>query len=121
LSRVILRVGESPELDAGVPPAEELVTSPFGRTLLALVSMQATVGRPTAVPPGVPADRLEALRQAYAATLRDPELLAEAARMQFPIDPLDGADVDRRIRQALDQSPEVIYWLRKIVERGVSD
>ena len=49
------------------------------------------LGRPFFAPPGVPADRAKALQDAFMATMKDPEYLAEAAQFKFDITPIDGA------------------------------
>jgi hypothetical protein len=50
------------------------------------------MGRPFAAPPGVPAERIALLRQAFDATLRDPQFLADAKKLQMEIDPLKGEE-----------------------------
>jgi tripartite-type tricarboxylate transporter receptor subunit TctC len=106
--RFLFHVGGDEQFGASVPSAETLVKGAEGRTIVALVKSQAELGRLTAGPPGIPADRLEALRSAYAAALDDPALRAEAQKLQIPIVPLVGEDLARRIDAALDQSPETI-------------
>jgi tripartite-type tricarboxylate transporter receptor subunit TctC len=62
--------------------------------------------RPLALPPGTPKDRVQILRKGFADALKDPELLAEAKKANLDINPLDGAELERRIKEifALDQS-----------------
>jgi tripartite-type tricarboxylate transporter receptor subunit TctC len=51
------------------------------------------------MPPGVPADRLQALRAAFDATMKDPAFLADAKRQDLEVRPLSGADADALIRE----------------------
>jgi hypothetical protein len=60
---------------------------------------------------------LAALRSAYAAALADPDLLAEAARLQIPIDPLFGDEVTVRIVTVLDQPPEILTVLASVLDQ----
>lgn len=63
--------------------------------------------RPFSVPPGTPKERLQLLRKAYAETLRDPELLAEAKKMKLDIDPVSGEDIDGYAKQIYSMSDKV--------------
>ena len=63
--------------------------------------------RPFSVPPGTPKDRLELLRKAYAETLRDPELLAEAKKLKLDIDPVSGEDIDGYVNEIYSMSDKV--------------
>lgn len=99
--RVLLRIGDGADGLDGVPELGALVDEPAAARVAALIGHGATLGRLTAAPPGVPAERLAALRSAYLRTLADPELLREAHGMKLPIDALDGAGVELRIHAAL--------------------
>jgi tripartite-type tricarboxylate transporter receptor subunit TctC len=63
--------------------------------------------RPFSLPPGAPPERLQTLRKAFAATLRDPELLAEAKKMKLDIDPVSGEDIDGYVKQIYSMSDKV--------------
>lgn len=101
--RILFRIGAGSAELAAVPELGELVSGEEARQFVALVAEQAALARLTVAPPGLPADRLAVLREAYMRTLADPALLREAARMQLPIDPLDGAAVEQRITALLSQ------------------
>jgi tripartite-type tricarboxylate transporter receptor subunit TctC len=90
-ARIILQEANKgyPALDRqGVPLAASFAASDEDRQVLALVYAQGTFGRPFLVAPEVPTDRVEALRAAFMATMRDPDFLADAARMRLDIDPV---------------------------------
>jgi hypothetical protein len=78
-----------------------------------LVVRQGEFGRLTAAPPGVPADRLATLRQAYWSALNDSLLLAEAGRLRLPIDPLDGERLTARVHETLQPPAHVLEFLRR--------
>jgi tripartite-type tricarboxylate transporter receptor subunit TctC len=76
--------------EMGVPLTIDLATSPENRRIMELLYSSETFGRPYVMPPGVPADRVAALRQAFLSALRDPELLADAQRIGIEVDPISG-------------------------------
>jgi tripartite-type tricarboxylate transporter receptor subunit TctC len=66
-------------------------------TLWRIMLIQKAMGRPFAVGPDVPPARLKALRDAFHATLKDPEFLAEAEKTQNEINPVDGDEIQRML------------------------
>ncbi len=112
--RFIAQIGGT---DNDVPQLASMVTDPNAEALIALIQSQGDLGRLTAGPPGIPEDRLEALRNAYRAALEDPELLAKAKTLKMPIDPLYGEDVAKRIKEALNQKPETVIFIKNALEK----
>jgi tripartite-type tricarboxylate transporter receptor subunit TctC len=72
--------------------------------------------RPFSLPPGAPPERLQTLRKAFAATLRDPALLAEAKKMKLDIDPVPGEDIDGYVKQIYSMSDKVKHNLSFLVK-----
>jgi tripartite-type tricarboxylate transporter receptor subunit TctC len=66
------------------------------------------MGRPFAAPPGIPADRRAALIRAFDATMRDPDLLAEAAKQGMDIDPITGGRIDDLLARIYATPPDVV-------------
>ncbi len=114
---VVLQFGakKHPELP-NVPLALEQKASPRGKKLVALMANMASIWRPTAAPPGVPAGRLEALREAYKKALSDPALLKEAERAGMDLEAGFGDDVARMVKDAVLQPPENVEVLKKIIK-----
>ena len=84
----------NPEVNAmGVPLAVDFATSPENRKIMELVYSSETFGRPYMLAPGVPEDRVAALRKAFLETMKDPELLTEAQRIGLAIDPISGEEL----------------------------
>jgi tripartite-type tricarboxylate transporter receptor subunit TctC len=67
----------------------------------------SAIFRPYALPPGVPKDRLDALRRAFVETLKDPEFLAAAEKSRLSIDPVSGEEV-RKIVAGLFELPPAL-------------
>jgi tripartite-type tricarboxylate transporter receptor subunit TctC len=63
--------------------------------------------RPFSLPPGAPGERLQTLRKAFAATLRDREFLAEAKKMKLDIEPVGGEEIEGHVRQIYSMSDKV--------------
>lgn len=77
----------------GAPVAVDFARSPEARQIMELVYSAETFGRPYMLAPGVPADRVAALRKAFMETMRDKDLLAEANRIGLAIDPIPGEEL----------------------------
>lgn len=108
--KFIAQIGGS---QTDVPQLGDLVDSAVGDKSIALVASQGTIARLTAGPAGIPEDRIEALRAAYQSAVTDPEFLAKAAALKLPIDPLVGKDVEAAVKHALDQTPEMVSFLKE--------
>ncbi len=102
-----------PEL-AGVPYAPE-VAKDDDRVLLEAAFAPLALGRPLVMPPGVPADRLAAMRKALADTFADKDFLAEATRLGLaPEAPRNGEQLQEVIARTYAAPPAVIERLRKL-------
>lgn len=107
--RVLAQIGLHP-LPAlkGVPMVLDMVKNPADRDMLEFMVLQQEVGRPIIAPPGLPADRLAALRKAFDATVHDPAFLAEAKRLKLEIDPVDADEALRLVKRAYAMPKDVI-------------
>jgi tripartite-type tricarboxylate transporter receptor subunit TctC len=107
----------NPELP-DVPIARNLVANEEDRQLLdgAMASLQ--VGKPYMLPPGVPAERVAAMRKAFLETFADPEFKAEAAKLAADLDPQPrtGEEVEKIIADAYKVPKPVVERLRKLYE-----
>jgi tripartite-type tricarboxylate transporter receptor subunit TctC len=81
-----------PEL-TDVPLILDWAKTDADRQALQLALARLEFGRPFFMPPGVPADRVNAIRRAFDAATKDKELLAEAAKLKIEVDPLSGEQV----------------------------
>lgn len=95
-----------------VPVATDLARSDADRQALALFFARVELGRPFVLPPGVPADRVAALRNALRDTLRDPRFRDDALRQELNIDYIDGEELRATIAAAY-RTPNAIVQRTK--------
>ncbi|MGE3247417.1 MAG: Bug family tripartite tricarboxylate transporter substrate binding protein [Beijerinckiaceae bacterium] len=81
----------------GVAFAFDYAKTQEERQLFDLVFGLQSLGRPFAAPPGIPADRAKALREAFMATLADPQLLADAKKIRLAIKATSAAEMEKEI------------------------
>jgi tripartite-type tricarboxylate transporter receptor subunit TctC len=114
---VIVQLGLArlPELP-NVPSALDLVGDPVKKQVLELILIRQEIGRPVAAPPGVPADRLEALRHAFDDTMKDPEFLAEAEKVQLEIEPLRAREIDTLLANAFATPKAIVAQAAELIE-----
>jgi tripartite-type tricarboxylate transporter receptor subunit TctC len=74
------------------------------------------LGRPFIGPPGMPADRVKILREAFVKTMNDPALLADAKKRKWDIDVLSGEELEAIAKEVIVQPPEVIARVKKVLE-----
>ena len=86
----------------------DLTADPAQRAALKLIVSRQSIARPFATPPGVPAERLAALRAAFDATLKDADFLAEARTADLDVRPVTGAAVEALIKEIYASPSEAI-------------
>jgi hypothetical protein len=96
-----------------VPRAGEFAHTDDDRRVIELVFSQGVFGRPYVLPPGVPPERVTALRAAFMTALNDKALRAEAAKMQFDVDPISGDDLQKFVSDLYATPPRLIERARQ--------
>ena len=104
-----------PEL-AEVPTMLELAESEADRQAMTMLFARTEYGRPYFLPPDVPAERVAALRRAFDATMKDPAFMAEAAKLQFDVDPLTGEQVQALVGELAATPRDVVARVRAALE-----
>ncbi len=99
-----------------VPSALDLVSDPVKKQVLGLILIRQELGRPVAAPPGIPSERLVVLRRAFDETMKDPQFLAEAEKLQLEIDPLDAAAIDRLLASAYATPKDIVQQAGALIE-----
>jgi tripartite-type tricarboxylate transporter receptor subunit TctC len=103
---VQMSLAKHPDLP-NVPLVLDLAKTPEQKQILTLVFARQALGRPFLAPPGVPADRLAALRKAFMDTMKDPEFIAEADKAKLEITPIDGERVQQIVVDAYKVDPAI--------------
>jgi tripartite-type tricarboxylate transporter receptor subunit TctC len=101
-----------PELP-DVPLIVDQAKTPEQKQALDLALARLEFGRPFFMPPNVPAERVEAVRRAFDAAMKDKELLAEAGKLKIEIDPLSGEQVAALIEQIYKTPAETVARVRE--------
>jgi tripartite-type tricarboxylate transporter receptor subunit TctC len=102
-----------PEL-ADIPLMTELAKNEDDRQVLAFISADTGITRAFVTTPGVPADRVAALRRAFDATMKDPAFLAEAAKTNMDISPAPG-EVAQSVAAAIANTPPAVVARAKAI------
>lgn len=105
--KILFRMEEVPIPGVDAPSIYEFTTDEKQREVLSLFSVGVVLGRPMYAPPEVPAERVAALRRAYAATLKDPELKAEAEKQGLVVTLTTGEEIERIVAKLMKTSPEI--------------
>ena len=90
-------------------------TTDAGRSLAKVILASGDFGRPIVAPPGVPADRIKALRDGFDKTLVDPALPAEAERRRLEIDPTRWDEMESLAKEVMLTPPDVVARMRKLL------
>ena len=115
---ILLQVGfrKEPELP-DVPLLLDLVKGDDAVGIVKVMSLPTALGYGHWVAPGMPSDRLAALRAAYAATMKDPEFLQDAEKQHMLIRAQDGAALQGLVKQAttapkaaLARTAKILNW-----------
>ena len=85
----------------------DLAANKRDQEVLDYVSKVVAIGRPVATTPGVPADRVAALRRAFDATLTDAEFISEADKLKAEVVPMSGVELQAIVEEVANASPDL--------------
>jgi tripartite-type tricarboxylate transporter receptor subunit TctC len=111
---VQLSLARHPDLPQ-VPLITDFAKTEEQRQILRLIFARQVMGRPYLAPPGLPADRAAALRQAFSETMHDPDFLAEADKAQLEITPVDGDKVEALVKEVYQTPKDVVAKAAAII------
>jgi tripartite-type tricarboxylate transporter receptor subunit TctC len=100
----------------GVPFILDLVQNPEDKQAVEFLYVGQGIGRPFIAPPGLPPDRLKLLQDAFSATLKDPNFLAETERYHLTLDPEDGEQLEALVKKAYATPKPVIDRIAKLIQ-----
>jgi tripartite-type tricarboxylate transporter receptor subunit TctC len=117
-NKVIAIVQSSPKADdlADVPTLDELAGNDEDRGVISYLLSGNRLGRPLAAPPGVPQERLAALRQAFEATMKDPRFLADVEKTRSEFGPIPGTTLQTAVADILKMPQRWVDRGKKLLE-----
>lgn len=107
----------------GFERAKELPNTPLfpigdveaNRKMFAIAYARSSYGQPFVTPPGVPQERVAALRTAFEKTMRDPDFLAQAEAAHFEIDPISGQYLTDLTEKLFATPPDILARLQDLI------
>jgi tripartite-type tricarboxylate transporter receptor subunit TctC len=115
---MVLQLSTKPHPDIPkVPLATNFAKTDETRKLIVAVAQaHGAAVRPYVLPPGTPKDRVEILRTSFMETVKDLELLKEAAKANLEINPGSGEDLERNVKELLRLDPALVARLKEILK-----
>jgi tripartite-type tricarboxylate transporter receptor subunit TctC len=114
--KILTYAGPTPKDLPGVPAVRDLVKSEDDRRIVDLVVSGTELGRPLAFAGGVPADRVAAVRKAFMDTMKDPDFMQEAGKLQIEIDPVSGEHMQKVVADVLATPRNLAERARALIE-----
>ena len=116
--KLVIQMGARRSAEFGaVPRVLDYAKTDAQRAVLEVLFSQLLLGRPLAAPPGMPPERLAALRAAFDATMKDANLRAEADKLGLDIDPASAAEVDELLKRYAAYPAEVFRQAQQAIGR----
>jgi tripartite-type tricarboxylate transporter receptor subunit TctC len=116
LITVLVQFGIAPNPEIKAPFILDLLKNADDKQVVRTAIAQLAMARPFTAPPGVPADRLAALRAAFDATVKDPAFLADAKKQQLDVTPYSGAQIDALMKDIYATPPALVARVRAAME-----
>lgn len=107
----------NPEL-SDVPTIFDVAKTDSDKKAFALMVGRLEYGRPFLLPPGVPQERVNYMRRAFDATMKDPAFLAEAEKSKIDVDPITGEQVAKLVDEAMATPKDVVARIREALASG---
>ncbi len=99
-----------------VPTAVELANNESDKAMLRFYARKFSMAYPFVMAAGVPADRVNAMRAAFDATMKDPAFLKEAEKLGLDIDPFTGAEMEALIKEMDDAPKQIVDRVAEFIE-----
>jgi tripartite-type tricarboxylate transporter receptor subunit TctC len=114
---VLFNLERTPIAGLNAPSVFAFAKTQEEKQILALYGSNIDLGRPFVTPPGVPADRVEALRAAFDAALADPEFLAEAEKRKLEVTPVKGETLKTLVDELMVTPPDFVKKLETLTRQ----
>ncbi len=116
---VMLQLAGRKHPDLGnVPLVMDLAKTASDKGVLEFIFARQQMAYPLVAPPGVPAERVQLLRQAFEAVMKDPEYRADAQKQGLEVDPARGVEIEALVRKIYASPPEVVARAKAAMEEG---
>lgn len=112
---VQLGVKKAPDIPPEVPLGLDLAKTPDDRKVLEVLCAPSATGYPSFMGPGVPADRVAAVRAAYVKSLSDPEFVKAITQQGLDIDPISAGELTNVVRGIYAQQPSAVERARDLL------
>jgi tripartite-type tricarboxylate transporter receptor subunit TctC len=114
---ILLQIGAKRDPEwPDVPLLTDLATTEEQKQIFKLFSAEIALGRVFITTPGVPPDRLAALRKAFDATMRDPAFIEDAKKVEMQVRPLDHVQATALAREIIDMEPALVAKAKAAME-----
>ena len=113
--RVLVQTEPKAKELSDIPSVQELARSASDRQVMALIVSGDALGKPLALSPNVPAERVQALRDAFDATIRDPAFIEAATAARVEINPIEGASLQATVEKVLATPRNLAERARAII------
>jgi tripartite-type tricarboxylate transporter receptor subunit TctC len=105
-----------PDLPADVPYYVDIAPSPRAGQVARLLVADGDIGRPFIASKSVPPDRIAILQDAFAATMKDPDFIADLQKARLPFSPKTGAEALKTVQEIYAAPPDIVAEARKVLE-----
>ncbi|MBI2088196.1 MAG: hypothetical protein HYT78_05545 [Deltaproteobacteria bacterium] len=110
------RDGRAPDVPTLFELMDQYKAPETSRRAVQVLTAGEEFGHPMMAPPGTPADRVKILREAYAKALRDPELLAQAQKGRWVVEPVAGEELQAVAERVMNQPSQVVEQVKRIMK-----
>jgi hypothetical protein len=102
----------------GLPVDESFAPNPRAKAIMALRSAPELVARPYVMPPKTPADVVKVMREAFAKTIDDPELVAEGKKAKMDLEYTPGDQAQKILADVMNQPKDLVQEFAKYIKFG---
>jgi tripartite-type tricarboxylate transporter receptor subunit TctC len=118
LVRPVLRARATEPGVENLPIDEDLAPTPRAKAIMALRSAPEIVGRPYVMHPNTPPEHVKTMREAFAAAIKDPELVAESKKAKMDLEFVDGDFAIKVMKEVLSQPKDVVEEFSRYIKFG---
>jgi hypothetical protein len=106
----------APDMPRDVPYSVDIAPNEHDRQVIKLLLASAQVGRPFIASQAVPAERIRILRDAFNATMQDPQFVAELEKLRLPLSPKTGEEALQVVDEIYATPEDIVQAAKKIAD-----